>query len=188
MPSNNNTVLHRKEILELPYNEFLPGRLWTPENTTTTKTQEVPPLLWTTVLVPGQLNEIESRQEYFFLLMRRVEWIVEKAIHDWLETYVPLEEREPQNWVAKEINQYLPVQMKYVGRDDTPRQMAEHLVMDYWELQKACFSFRQEYWEQEFPVTPYLIPQTSLSYLLDMNLLDWLAFMNMDANPHYFQD
>ena len=69
-------------------------------------------------------------------------------------------------------------------RHRSPRQMAERLVMNYQELQQQCFPS----WEQEFPITPYPELETNFDLMIDMNLTDWLMWMNMEANPHYFQD
>lgn len=181
MLSSNRTTMNKTEILELPYEEFMPGRRWTPTYVTTTS--EAPPLLWTTVLVPQQLSQIESKEEYFLLLMRRVEWLIEQSIRDWLMTYEPQEELEAQAWVAQEINQYLLMYLNNLSKQQTPKQMASYLVMNYQELQQQCLRA-----EQQFPITPHPDLETGLNYLEDMNLIDWLMWMNLDANPHYFQD
>lgn len=181
MHSSNSKALSRTETLELPYEEFIPGRLWTP--TYPTQSEEEPPLVWTTVLVPIQLTQIISQQEYFFLLIRRVEWLIQQAIQNWLLEYEPQEEKEAEAWIAREISEYLPMYLNNLSRQQSPRQMAEYLVMNYQELQQQCFPV-----VEQFPVAPHPALEQNLTYLADMNLIDWLMWMNMDANPHYFQD
>ena len=182
MQFSNSSLLSRQEILELPYEKFIPGRLWTPEPPEDMENTRL--LLWTTVLVPAQLNQINSQEEYFLLLVRRVEWLIEQAIQLWLMDYGLEEEKQAEASVAMQIMEYTPIYMNSLSRRQSPRQMATHLVMNYQELQQQCFP----YGEQQFPVTPHLKPEESLRYLEDMNLIDWLMWMNMDANPHYFQD
>lgn len=174
----NSSQLSRVEILRLPYGQFMPGRRWTP--TFPTNTAKAPPLVWTTVLVPQQLEQIESPEEYLLLLTRRVEWLIEQMV-EWKMTYEAYEELEAKDWVAQEINQYLPMYMNSINQEQSPHQMASYLVMNYQELQRGSLT-------QQFPVSPYPMLETGTNYLEDMNLIDWLMFMNMDAKAHYFQD
>jgi hypothetical protein len=39
-----------------------------------------------------------------------------------------------------------------------------------------------------FPVILHSTMEENLSYLADMNLMDWSMWMNLDANPHNFRD
>ena len=173
-------VYNRRKIMELPYQESIPGRLWSPK--TTLNRESFYPLRWTTVLLPQQLDQIESKEEYLLLLTRRVEWLIEQAISDWLISYEPQEELEAEWRIAQQINQYLPTYLEDRSRRESPQQIASYLVMNYQELQEAALE------DQQFPVIPHPEVETGLNYLTDMNLMDWLAFMNMEANPHYFQD
>ena len=173
-------VYNRKKIMELPYKEFMQGRRWTPRESNLA--EDSPPLLWTTVVLPEPLSQIESKEEYLLLLTRRVEWLIEGAISDWLISYEPQEELEAQWRIAQEINQYLPMYLEDRSRRESPHQMASYLVMNYQELQDAALE------EQQFPVTPHPAMETGLDYLENMNLMDWLMWMNVEANPHYFQD
>jgi hypothetical protein len=60
--------------------------------------------------------------------------------------------------------------------------MASYLITNYWNLQQAALN------DQQFPVTPPPKLETDLRLFREMNLMDWLAFMNTEANPHNFQD
>ena len=177
----SNNLYNRQGIRELPYEEFIPGRLWTP--TFPTDPQQESPLTWTTVLVPAFLNQIESREEYFLLLARRIEYLISQAVQLWLTEYKPHQDKEAEYWVAMQINEYMPMYLNSLGPNQTPLEMAIYLVQTYQELQSSC-----QLDLHTFPVPPHPAMETSFYYLDDMNLTDWLAFMNMEANPHYFQD
>ena len=171
-------VYNRRKIMELPYKEFTPGKLWCP----TFPTSLDPPLVWTTVLIPEQLSQIESEEEYLLLLTRRVEWLIQEWIDDWMANYDQEEDLEVKLWIVQEIEQYLPLDLQYLNPSQSPREMASYLITNYWNLQQAALN------EQQFPVSPPPKLETDLNLLREMNLMDWLAFMNTEANPHNFQD
>ena len=98
MQQLGSNLYSRREILELPDQEFVPGRRWTP--TFPTDTAISPPLLWTTVLVPEQLLQITSKEEYLLLLTRRVEWLIEQML-DWKTTYEAYEEVEASSGASQ---------------------------------------------------------------------------------------